>query len=178
MEDTKAFDEVTQKKKAPSSAWKPGESGNPAGRPKKNHALSAILATASKKNLHILEEGVVRKLTRNDLIAEILMVAVITGTVSFPIFCNKDGVPEETETPALILDTGEWIKLTDFYYKRVEGNPGTKVAEVDDDKYDGLTPEEAEEIAKERWKAVAPALAEALSGFDGEWTNETPTPAE
>ena len=169
MSEENAVNKIPVKRPVPSGAWKPGESGNPAGRPKKNHALSAILADASKKNLYVKIDGVVKKLTRNDLIAEILMNAVLTGVVQFPIHCDQAG-NEEPKRPDLPLDTGEWIKLTDFYYKRVEGNPGTKPKEEIEDT-SGMTKEEAEEIGKKRWEAVSPQLIEALEHSE-EWVND------
>ena len=173
MSDADIFDEVQQKKEAPSGAWKPGQSGNPKGRPKKNQALSAILATAAKKNLYIKVEGIVKKITRNELIAEILMESVVTGTVTFPQLYDADEEELEISEP-FNLDSSEWLKLIDFYYKRVEGNPGTKTPEKDDDKWEGLTKEEAEEISKKRWDSIGPQLVEALT-LDEEWVNETPT---
>ena len=131
----KAFDEVKQKRPVPSGAWKPGQSGNPKGRPKKNQALSAILAKSSKKNITLIDEatGQERTVTRNEMIAEILMTAITLGRIVFPLLNG-----ETEKTPDFVLDTSEWIKLTDFYYKRVEGNPGTKSPDVDDeDKWDG-----------------------------------------
>lgn len=170
-EEDNALNKVKPHRPVPSKAWKPGQSGNPAGRPKKNHALSAILADASKKNLFIKVDGVVKKVTRNDLIAEILMLAVLNGQVIFPLHCDKDG-NEEDQRPPLQLDTSEWIKLTDFYYKRVEGNPGTKPVEKVEDT-SGMTKEEAEALGKKRWDEASSQLQEALTTDEG-WVNDIP----
>ena len=171
MSEENAVNKIPTKRPVPSGAWKPGESGNPAGRPKKNHALSAILADVAKKNLYVKIDGVIKKLTKNDLIAEILMNAVLTGQVQFPLHCDIDG-NEEEQRPPLALDTSEWIKLTDFYYKRVEGNPGTKPKEEVEDT-GGMTKEEAEELGKRRWESVSSQLDESLNHSE-EWVNDNP----
>lgn len=89
------------------AAWQPGQSGNPAGRPKKNRALTAILESALNKTT----DTPAGKTKRKQIIAEHITLAAAEGRVELP-----DGTTME-------LAPREWIDLLKWLYAHIDGPP-------------------------------------------------------
>jgi hypothetical protein len=87
--------------------FKPGQSGNPAGRPRKGKALTEILQTAGAKTLEY--DG--KRITGKRLIAHLLWQAATAGAVIFP-----DGRSES-------LDMEGWLDVVKWLYTRLDGAP-------------------------------------------------------
>lgn len=88
--------------------WKPGASGNPAGRPRKDRALTAILEKAGARTTPGADG---KNHKRSRVVAEMLWSAVATGTLRFP-----DG-------REIVLDGEDWFDIAQFLYKHVDGPP-------------------------------------------------------
>lgn len=87
--------------------WKPGESGNPNGRPKKGFGLTDILSRAGSKSVQIAGKGMARK----RLVAQLVWQATTEGFVEFP-----DGRREK-------IDASTWLSLVKWLYSRIDGMP-------------------------------------------------------
>jgi hypothetical protein len=87
--------------------FKPGESGNPAGRPPKSRALTAILERALNKTID--SQG--KRVARKRLIAQAVAQAVATGKADMP-----DGTQLE-------LSPRDWMEFTKWLYTHVDGGP-------------------------------------------------------
>jgi hypothetical protein len=93
------------------AAWKPGQSGNPKGRPK-TRVLSERLRAAASKTIEV--DG---KPTAGSIVAaRIAWEAITKGKVKFP----DDA--EET-----ILSFDQWLALMKFVYGQTEGAPPAAV---------------------------------------------------
>lgn len=88
-------------------AWKPGETGNPNGRPKKYRAWTKILEAAGDKTVDT-PSG---KIARKRLMADLLMQGITTGEVVFP---------NETKFE---LSARDWLDLVWRAYGQVDGPP-------------------------------------------------------
>lgn len=89
--------------------WKPGQSGNPKGRPKKNRALTEILARAGSKTA---EDCDGKRRSGKRIVARLLWQAATTGVVQFP---------DSKETMALSLS--DWLGIVKFLYGHIDGPP-------------------------------------------------------
>lgn len=87
--------------------WEAGQSGNPAGRPKKNRAWTAILERAGSKKIDT-PDG---KRTRKQVLAELVMQAITTGRVDFP---NGESME---------LSPRDWQDMLWKAYGQVDGPP-------------------------------------------------------
>lgn len=85
--------------------WKPGQSGNPAGRPPNERALTKLVERALSKTVDHKGKRTARKRVMADILAE----AATTGKVTFP-----DG----TE---LDLSGKEWIDFTLKVLDHIDG---------------------------------------------------------
>lgn len=118
--------------------WKPGQSGNPNGRPPVNRALTEIL----KRALDRTHDKTGR--AYKELVAEKVSEALADGKVTF----------EDDKT--IELDGGEWLGMVRWMYQHIDGpakatyilEPGgftlqkmQEIAEGDDD-YTDWTPEQ------------------------------------
>lgn len=87
--------------------FKPGESGNPKGRPPKKRTLTEILEKAGN-GAKVYGGGIAPK----KLLAELLWQAAATGTVTFP-----------DQTKAVVLEPQDWIGVVKFLYQHIDGPP-------------------------------------------------------
>lgn len=91
----------------PNPNWVKGVSGNPAGRPKKDRALTDILEKAGKRSVEI--EG--QKVAKNRFLAAAVWQAVTEKQVTLP-------------TGEIIeLRTDEWWEAVKFIYRHIDGPP-------------------------------------------------------
>lgn len=87
--------------------FKPGKSGNPNGRPKKERTLTAILEQAGAKSVQVGDKGVSGK----HLVARMVWEGMTTGTITFP---------DKTE---MKLKPYYWLELVKWMYAHVDGPP-------------------------------------------------------
>ena len=71
--------EVGYGKPPKGTRWKPGQSGNPGGRPKKTKDFEKLLEREFDEVLRIQEGGVMRTLTKRELIAKKLVHDALKG---------------------------------------------------------------------------------------------------
>lgn len=93
------------------TTWQPGQSGNPKGRPPKGRALTDRLAAASASKLSVDGTEVPLK----DVLARMLWKAAITGQLTFA------APDEEAEERSLPLDFTQWMDITQYIIKQVDG---------------------------------------------------------
>lgn len=91
--------------------WKPGESGNPNGRPRKQATLTAILKTAGEETSN-LTPGSTKKFKYNEILAQYVWKAVIFGRFKF-----RDG------REIIFDEPGDWLTLVKWLYDRIDGPP-------------------------------------------------------
>ena len=97
--------------------WKPGESGNPNGRPPKGRALTEILEKTGTKTVEIQQEdGTVKRVSGKRLLGQMVWEAATTGQVTMP-----DGTAKRIE------DFTDWLAVAQFIYKHIDGPPPMKV---------------------------------------------------
>ena len=86
-------------------AWKPGQTGNPNGRPIKDRALTTILERAGSQTVEI--DG--KRISGKHLIAHLLWEIVTTGKATMP-----DGT-------VMVVSPGDWFDIVKFIYTQVDG---------------------------------------------------------
>lgn len=69
-----------------STRWKPGQSGNPKGRPKGSKNLATIFNDALKQTLQIQENGKTRKITAREGIVRRLVNEALKGNIKATAF--------------------------------------------------------------------------------------------
>jgi hypothetical protein len=120
------------------TSWSRGQSGNPAGRPPKNRALTAILERAGNKGIDGLDG---KRITRKRLLADMLWQLATTGEAVFP------------NNQKLQIAAREWIDIVKLIYGQIDGPP-KQTFEVN-------IKREAEKIAAEFGLDPAEVMAEA-----------------
>jgi len=85
-----------------------GTVNNPNGRPPKSRALTTLLEKTGNKTV-LLKDG--RRVSGKRLLARSLWEGLTTGIITFP-----DGSKFE-------LDPGDWMALSQFVYKHIDGPP-------------------------------------------------------
>lgn len=93
--------------------WKPGESGNPNGRPLKNRALTTILEQAGNKT--VLDKATDKRAARKRILARLVWQLATEGKVILP---NGTG---------LELDPEDWIGLVKWIYQHIDGPPKSEM---------------------------------------------------
>lgn len=88
--------------------WKPGQSGNPAGRPVGARALTEILRKHGDGLVEV--KGKKRKVARKRVLADLVWQAVNVGLVQFP-----DG-------GVLKLDGKAWVECFRWLYRHIDGD--------------------------------------------------------
>ena len=88
--------------------FKPGASGNPSGRPRKNQAMTDILEKALSKTVET-NNGKVRG---KRLLATLVSEAVLTGKITFP----GDAEPST-------VSVKDWTEFVKWIYERIDGKP-------------------------------------------------------
>lgn len=97
--------------------FKPGESGNPAGRPPKSRALTEILEKTGSKTVEVQQaDGTVKRVSGKRLLAQLVWEVAETGKVTLP-----DGKVKHIE------DFNDWFGVVQFIYKHIDGPPPTKI---------------------------------------------------
>jgi len=90
-------------------SWKPGQSGNPRGRPKKKRTLTEILARAGSKTI---EDADGKRRSGKRIVARLLWQAATTGVVQFP---------DAKET--IVIPLSDWLGIVRFLYGHIDGPP-------------------------------------------------------
>ena len=89
--------------------WKPGESGNPNGRPTKESSLTYILGFFADDQINF-EPGT-HRVEKKIILARMIWDSLIWGKVEFP-------------TGRVIeLEANEWLNVVKWLYNRVDGMP-------------------------------------------------------
>lgn len=72
--------EPVKKKRVPANAWKPGQSGNPNGRPRKDQTMTELLRLEGDKLVEVIDAttGAKRTLTKKERLAEIVWEQAMT----------------------------------------------------------------------------------------------------
>jgi hypothetical protein len=96
-----------------------GRSGNPAGRPPKNRALTGILERALAATQALPESE--RKVAAKQLLARYTVDAALTGRVPFDV-PDADGVP----APGTLAPR-EWLDLVKWLYSHIDGPPKAEI---------------------------------------------------
>jgi hypothetical protein len=91
--------------------WKPGQSGNPNGRPKKDRALTEILKRAGSHTVEV--DG--KNISGRQLLARMTWEGLTTGSVTFP-----DG-------KTLQLSPADWKDLLKWIYTHIDGPPKSEM---------------------------------------------------
>ncbi len=87
--------------------YKPGQSGNPHGRPKKDRALTALLDSAGGKTIEV--DG--KKVSGRRLLARQVWEGITTGVISFP------------GEKKMILSPQDWKDFVKWLYTHLDGPP-------------------------------------------------------
>ena len=93
--------------------WKPGQSGNPKGRPPKNRALTELLEAAGEKTIQY--NGGKYKTARKRIIADLAWSLATTGEAELP------------GGKKLKLDPKDWMSLVKWIYQHIDGAPRSEV---------------------------------------------------
>jgi len=93
------------------TAFKPGQSGNPKGRPPKGRALTDLLQKALDKVTDGPDGG---RIARKRLMADRVAEAVATGYVTLP---GEDG--KEKRVP---MSVSEWRQMVQWLFAHVDGS--------------------------------------------------------
>jgi len=155
--------EIKSEGNKPDHLWKPGQSGNPAGRPKQNKSreLAGLLTKAGTKRFKFTDDtGRNRSIEYNEFIAGRIMEALSTGQVTFP-----PGIMEEAVPVVIRLNSAEWMKLVDFFFKQVDGlvPKSQELDKTEDDTVDSSELAQKIEITRQtRWGDVLTQLDELI----------------
>jgi len=106
------------------TSFKPGQSGNPKGRPPKNRAMTEILIAAGKKKASDGEGGTV---ARNKLLAEMIWKASTGGEVTFHATNREFGASR-----TLQLKLPEWIDFVKWLVEQMDGRLSISMKLEDD----------------------------------------------
>jgi len=90
------------------ASWKPGQSGNPNGRPKKQRALTEIL---QKRGSKTLEDADGKRRAGKRIVARLLWEGATAGIVTFP------------GGRILQLGSVDWKDIVKFLYAQIDGPP-------------------------------------------------------
>lgn len=88
--------------------FRPGQSGNPKGRPPKNRALTEILSVAGAKSLKV--DG--KSIAGRRLVAQLAWEMVTTGAITFP---GSEG--------SRWVSTEDWLAAVKWLYGQIDGPP-------------------------------------------------------
>lgn len=99
-------------------AWQKGQSGNPAGRPKKKRALTQALESSLRKTV-VLQDGT-RK-NGKQYLADLALQAITTGEITL------------ANGTKLVLEPDEMMMFWKFYFSQIDGPPPQEVKHSGDE---------------------------------------------
>jgi Family of unknown function (DUF5681) len=105
--------------------FKPGTSGNPRGRPKKQSGAGAELARLLEQHITVKENGVPRRITHQRAIYRRMIIAALSGDVNtgvkiFNLLLKLAPKEEQKTEPAPISENDRAI-VEDFLRRNAEG---------------------------------------------------------
>lgn len=126
----KAADEAGYCKPPKHHQWKPGESGNPKGRPKKSSNFSTMLTKEARRLISVTENGRTRKASVNEVVLRGIANAALKGdprATKLWLDMMARFVPEDTEALARETLSANDIDLLEqmFALDRAETPGGT-----------------------------------------------------
>ena len=137
----------------PTPLWKPGQSGNPKGRPPKARALTEILERAGSATIEV--EG--KRISGKRLVARLVWEALTTGVLSLPI---EAGAPPVRR----VICSDEWITLAKWVFAQIDGPPRAEIDVTSDGK--SLRPELTDEERIARLAAIFESARARGTGQD------------
>ena len=93
--------------------WKPGETGNPKGRPKKGRTWTDLLDKAGRRMLDLPDGS---RLSAKRLIARYLIDLALAGETTLV-----------TGVGIKVADTEDWFNVIKFLYAQIDGPPKAEV---------------------------------------------------
>lgn len=97
------------------SQFKPGQSGNPRGRPKQSRSLRTYLRKALDEIVEVNEQGRPRKMTKREVIARQTVNQAMKGNLkSLAVITDYDPVEEELPRQEEPLTEQEWELLAEL----------------------------------------------------------------
>ena len=107
-----------------STRWKPGQSGNPKGRPKGSKNLATIFNAALKQTLQIQEKGKTRKITAREGIVRRLVNEALKGNIKATAFvlAKEPEIARGVESVKTITSDMTAQEAADVYMRLVRGS--------------------------------------------------------
>lgn len=153
--------------------FKPGQSGNPAGRPRKGKALAEILEVASREAVDV--DG--RPMSARVATMRMIWQGITTGSILLPAppappATDPRGSKRPPRRRKFTLKFADWQTLVEFVFNRIDGN---KLGlELSGPHGGPMEVRDIEAVRTRRWDQVMPALAQALGVSAA--TAATPSP--
>ena len=113
-----------------SNPWKPGQSGNPKGRPPKGRVLTDVLAKEINK---VVTATGGERISGKRLLARAVAEGLLTGKIVLPV-----GVADESgavKVKVYEVKGDGWIDLLKWLYAQVDGPPKAQLELSGDTKY-------------------------------------------
>jgi hypothetical protein len=129
--------------------FKPGQSGNPKGRPKKGLALTDLLEKELNKTALDIDG---RRHQNKRILARVAVEAATTGSVTF-VKLSPTGEPHNVTQR---IDPRDWMTWAKYIIDRVDGPPKQRVDVTTDDE----SLNEGARISEDRRDAIIAAIFE------------------
>lgn len=113
--------EVGYKRPPREYQFKPGQSGNPKGRPKKNKSFAEDIKDEMNELIQIQEQGKLKKITKQTALIKRLITDALSGKTSaikllFPVLLSKDFEEKDFEED---LSQEDQAILEDYIKRRI-----------------------------------------------------------
>ena len=113
--------EVGYKRPPREYQFKPGQSGNPKGRPKKNKSFAEDIKDEMNELIQIQEQGKLKKITKQTALIKRLITDALSGKASaikllFPVLLSKDFEEKDFEED---LSQEDHAILEDYIKRRI-----------------------------------------------------------